>query len=95
MTDLSISIPSDTLRKLHEASDDREAFREIFAQEYETIVNATQTAAHHAPVPPRRAKPLTRTEVAELLRSMSSYSAKIPNLPDSAFTRESIYDDHP
>jgi hypothetical protein len=33
-------------------------------------------------------------DMATFLREMASFSDKIPQLPDEAFTRESFYQDH-
>ena len=52
------------------------------------IDDAVRTASR--PLPP--AKP--RMDMATFLREMASFSDKIPQLPDEAFTRESFYQDH-
>jgi hypothetical protein len=43
-----------------------------------------------APLPP--AKP--KRDLETFFRAMAANSAKIPQLPDEAFTRESFYQDH-
>lgn len=43
---------------------------------------------------PRPAPKLTPEGLKEFLREMAQFSHKIPSLPDEAFTRESIYQDH-
>ena len=42
-------------------------------------------------VPPRRR---TREEMRTFFEAMAANSDKIPQLPDEAFTRESLYQDH-
>lgn len=37
---------------------------------------------------------LTKEELAECFAALAQYSDQIPDLPDSAFTREAIYADH-
>ncbi|MBY0504692.1 MAG: hypothetical protein K2X03_12335 [Bryobacteraceae bacterium] len=37
---------------------------------------------------------LTKEELAELFAGLAEFSDKIPDLPDSAFTRAAIYADH-
>jgi hypothetical protein len=44
------------------------------------------------PLPPPNHYP--RIDTKTFLRNMAKYSAKIPQLPDEAFTRESFYQDH-
>jgi hypothetical protein len=46
--------------------------------------------ADPAPLPP--AKP--KMDIATFIKGMSTFSEKIPQLPDEAFTRESFYQDH-
>ena len=43
---------------------------------------------------PRPAPKLTQEGLDEFFREMSQFSHKIPSLPDEAFTREIIYQDH-
>ena len=43
---------------------------------------------------PDDAGKLTPEGLKEFFRVMSQYSHEIPSLPDEAFTRESIYQDH-
>ncbi len=38
--------------------------------------------------------PLTEARIEDAIRTMAKYSPQIPALPDSALTRESIYQDH-
>lgn len=38
--------------------------------------------------------PLSEDRLENALREIAQYSNKIPALPDSAFTRESLYQDH-
>ena len=40
------------------------------------------------------ARPLTIEQLDRMLQEVSQYSSKIPLLPDEAFTRESLYQDH-
>jgi hypothetical protein len=35
-----------------------------------------------------------RMNIQEFFRAMATYSEKIPELPDEAYTRESFYQDH-
>jgi len=52
------------------------------------IDDAARFAA--GPVPPKEPK----MDIDEFIRAMSAHSEKIPQLPDEAFTREGIYQDH-
>ena len=45
------------------------------------------------PVLPRSPR-LTQEEFDAVLDALAQFSHKIPDLPDSAFTREAIYSDH-
>lgn len=47
--------------------------------------------AAHLPVAESR---LNQDRLEETLREMAQFSHKIPLLPDEAFTRESLYQDH-
>jgi hypothetical protein len=49
-------------------------------------------AVRTAPKVPPPAKP--KMDMETFLREMAAFSDKIPLLPDEAFTRESIYQDH-
>jgi hypothetical protein len=53
---------------------------------------AIKDAAREAPLPLPPAKP--NIDMKTFLREMATYSDKIPQLPDEAFTRESFYQDH-
>jgi hypothetical protein len=44
-------------------------------------------------LPPRRHR-LSEARIENTLSAMAQFSHKIPALPDSAFTRESLYQDH-
>lgn len=48
-------------------------------------------AAVHAPA---HRLPLSEAAIETTFREMAQFSHKIPSLPDSAFTRESLYQDH-
>jgi len=43
---------------------------------------------------PADAKRLSQDQLENTLREMGQFSHKIPSLPDDAFTRESLYQDH-
>ena len=43
---------------------------------------------------PAGASRLTQDRLGNTLREMAQFSHKIPALPDEAFTRESLYQDH-
>jgi hypothetical protein len=49
-----------------------------------------EEAAHH----PAGVGKLSPDRLENTLREMSQFSHKIPELPDEAFTRESLYRDH-
>jgi len=49
-----------------------------------------EEAAHH----PSVVGTLTPDRLENTLREMSQFSHRIPELPDEAFTRESLYRDH-
>jgi len=57
------------------------------------VEHILQEAARSASTLPPSPK-LTREELAECLAGLSQFSDQIPDLPDSAFTREAIYADH-
>jgi hypothetical protein len=44
--------------------------------------------------PPAGAGRLSQDRLEETLREMAQFSSKIPSLPDAAFTREGLYQDH-
>jgi len=44
--------------------------------------------------PPAGANRLSQDRLENTLREMAQFSHKIPSLPDEAFTRESLYQDH-
>jgi hypothetical protein len=43
---------------------------------------------------PAAANKLNQERLEKTLREMGQFSHKIPSLPDEAFTRESLYQDH-
>ncbi len=43
---------------------------------------------------PAGSKTLSASDLAATLREMAQFSQKIPLLPDEAFSRESLYQDH-
>ena len=43
---------------------------------------------------PAGAKRLNQDQLENTFREMGQFSHKIPSLPDEAFTRESLYQDH-
>jgi hypothetical protein len=43
---------------------------------------------------PAGAKSLTRSQLENTLRELAQFSDKTPLLPDEAFSRESLYQDH-
>ena len=47
--------------------------------------------AAHAPA---GGKTLSETQLDAMLEELAQFSHKIPSLPDEAFTRESLYQDH-
>lgn len=49
-------------------------------------------AARSARLPLLPAKP--KMDIETFIKGMSTFSEKIPELPDEAFTRESFYQDH-
>jgi len=44
--------------------------------------------------PPAGSNRLSQDRLENTLREMAQFSHKIPSLPDEAFTRESLYQDH-
>jgi hypothetical protein len=57
----------------------------------EVYVARLLEAAVHLPAEPNR---LSQDRLENTLREMAQFSDKIPSLPDEAFTRESLYQDH-
>jgi hypothetical protein len=49
----------------------------------------------HRPEPPVEFNPMTVDEFHKMLDELAVGAEKLPNLPTSAFSRESIYTDHP
>ncbi len=60
------------------------------AEYIEQILVEAATAKPSLPPSPR----LTKEELAECFATLGQFSGQIPDLPDSAFTREEIYADH-
>ncbi len=53
-----------------------------------------EAAAESRPLPLPLPRHRPRIDTETFLRNMAKYSEKIPQLPDEAFTRASIYQDH-
>jgi post-segregation antitoxin (ccd killing protein) len=71
----------------------REATRrglDVAAYIEQILIKELASAKPSLPPSPR----LTKEELAECFAALAQYSDQIPDLPDSAFTREAIYADH-
>jgi hypothetical protein len=64
--------------------------RGLTAESYVRSLVADAVRSVPLPLPP--AKP--KMDIETFIKGMSTFSEKIPQLPDEAFTRESFYQDH-
>jgi hypothetical protein len=56
---------------------------------------ATEVLRRHRPEVPAKQSPMTVVEFHQMLDELAAGSERLPSLPTSAFSRESIYEDHP
>ena len=80
---IPIQIPDELARRAEQQG--------VEVAEYVARILADAAAAKPLLPPSPR---LTKEELAECFDALAQFSSQIPALPDSAFTRESIYQDH-
>jgi hypothetical protein len=54
-----------------------------------------EVVRRHRPEAPVGSNPMTVEEFHKMLDELAAGAEKLPSLPTSAFSRESIYEDHP
>ena len=96
---LTLELPPEVVSRLREGAtnNDAEAVQRVLIEEVALIADATVQAFTQASssTSPRRADGLTDEEFDALTEELLAITDSVPPLPDSALTREGIYQDHP
>lgn len=84
---ITVEISAEVQAELSNRAAENGSFAEAYA------ASLIEAALRVSPLP-RPWPRLSAMQLDEALREMAQFSHKIPALPDSAFTRESLYQDH-